>query len=110
MQQSEFCQKLFSFRKQKHFDEALVAFPLAASDQTSLLAARNKRHSAVMVRLQAFGQFSDRGPVPAGKSLQLQEQLILQGGDPVLLGDFFAEPEKPAKLITKIRECFIVGF
>lgn len=69
MEARELAQAAVALPGQPHLDPPAVVAAAAALDQAGLLAARNQRHDAVVLGLQALGELADRRPLPAGKPL-----------------------------------------
>ena len=78
MQVREMVQALLACGRQVHFDAALVVSTRVALHQAGRLASRNQRHHAVMLGLQALGKLGHACPITAGKTFDLQHQLVLQ--------------------------------
>lgn len=84
--------------------------PVAAADATSYqsgdLAPRNQRHDAMMLRLQAFGEFADVRRLAPGKAFYLEHQQVLQGRDSSPLRQIFAETQVAAQLVAEVGQRF----
>lgn len=106
MQVRQLLQAFVALFRQLHLYPPPVAAADAAPDETRRLASRNERHHSVMLGLQAFGQFSDGCPFAPGKSLDLEQQQVLQRGYSLPAGHLFAEAEIATQLIAKLSKRF----
>src|SRR5579863_7338368 len=86
---------------QVNFDLAAVGLAGLALDEIERLAARHQRHDAVMLRLQAFRELADGGPLAAGVALHVQEQQILQRRNAFALCGLLGEALEAAHLIAE---------
>jgi hypothetical protein len=108
----------FAVLKQMDFDPPPILRGAATLDKTLLFATGDQCDNAVMLRLQALREFSDRRPFAAWIASDIQQQQVLQRRDAVLAGDLLAEPHEFPDLVAKIRKDFkiiltqatIVGF
>lgn len=110
MQACQLVKTLTSFFRQSNLDHAFVAAAGAALDQSDCLASRYQRYDAVVLCLQALGEFAYRRPVSSGEAHDLEQEQILQGSDSVLTRNFFTEAQVPADLIPKMRQLLKIGF
>lgn len=109
MKARQLLQAFVAFSRQLHLHPAPIAAADAASDQPGCLASRNQRHDPVMLRLEAFGEFSDRRPFAAGKALDLEQQQVLQRGYSLPARQLFAEAEITAQLVAELSKRFKIG-
>jgi hypothetical protein len=93
-----------------HLHRPTVVASRLAPYQPELLAARNQRDRAVVMRLETLGQFAHGGPLAAGQSAYVQQQLILKMGDAMTARHFLAEAQKTSELVAEIRERLDVFF
>ena len=62
------------------------------------------------VRLQAFGEFSDVGPVASRKTLDLEQEQVLQIGDAVPPRQQLGKAQEAPQLVAEVRECLELAF
>jgi hypothetical protein len=106
MKACELLQAFVAFFGQLNVHPTPVASIDAALNQRGRLASRNQRHNPVMLRLQAFGKLSYGCPFPAGKALDLEQQLILQRGYSPPARYLFTEAKITAQPIAKFSKPF----
>jgi len=104
MQPSEAIDGPLTSARQMNLDLASVGASRVALDQPKFLATRHKRHDAMVLGLQSLGQFRNRGPFALREPLNLEQQKVLQVGNAFPEGQLFAEVQKAAQLISKIRQ------
>lgn len=104
MQPRELLQAAVAFVRQAYLDLPAVAASDAASDHPGKLTSRNQRDDAVMLGLKALRELTNGCPLPAGKPLDLQQQLVLQRRDSLPPGNVLAEPQITAKLVAEPGE------
>ena len=97
-------QPLFAFTCKAYDDLAPIDNAGRARDQPRAFAARHQGHDAMMLRLQPFGQFAYGRTLPAGISLEMQQQLLLQRGQSLAFGRIFTKAQEAAQLITKFGQ------
>src|SRR5688572_3649333 len=77
-------------------------------DHSALLAAVDQRDRAVVFRLHAIGQLTDRRPVPPRVALDVKHELVLQRGQALAAADGFAVSEKTAQAKAEFRQGFVM--
>lgn len=110
MQLGKALEDLLAFRGEIDEHHPSIFLPRPPFDESSLLAPRHEGHRAVMMRLQALGELAYGRALATGKSLHMQQQLILQRRDPVLTGDLLAVSQVPAQLVPEGRQLFVLAF
>ncbi len=102
----------FTLLREMHDDLPAVLAVAGAHDQATALSAINQLHCAVMLKLQALGQKSDRGLIWAGQAANRQQQLILLGMQSDAPRRGLAEVQETAYLVAELglRDTFCVLF
>lgn len=93
-----------------NFHAAMVVRALPALYQSGFLAAGNQRDNTIWRCLQACRQLPDCRPVPPRKSLDVQEQKVLQWRDAFDSYRLFGETQEAMKLVTKLRQLLETSF
>ena len=88
---------------QMDLDPAAVRLTGPALHHPELFASRNQGDCPVMVRLKLFRELSHGSPITSGKTLDVQQEQVLQRRDSLSTDDVLAEAEEPPQLITKFR-------
>ncbi len=81
---------------QMDFHHTLVFLALLPIDQAQLFTSRNQGYHAMMMRLQAFGEFSDGRPFPSFGAHDMQQRKILQVCNTMIMRNLFAEAQETA--------------
>jgi hypothetical protein len=97
-----------AFRQEMDLDDPLIRPSRPAFQQFQLLAAIDQGDDAMVMRLQAVGEFTDRGPLASRKPHDVKQQLVLQRGQPPLPAQFLAEAQEASQSVTELRESFEV--
>ena len=100
----------FSRRQQMDFHYTPVEASGPARDPLQLRAAIDQRNYPMVLCLQALRQLTDACPVPPLESSHMQQQLILQGGEPLPSADFLAGPQEMPQAIAEVRQALIIRF
>ncbi len=108
MERSQFLQVALPEREEMYFHLASIGFAFPANYEAVFHAARQEGDDAMVLQLQSFRQFADRGPVPARKTAYVQQEQVLQRSDAFGLGRSLAEVEKTAQLVTEFGEGFVL--
>lgn len=103
MRAGEARQAFLAFGGEMDFHAAAVIQTGFALNQSRFCATRNQRNGAMLMRLQFFGEFTDRRPIATGKAFDVEKKEVLQWCDPFLFDRFLAEAQEASQLITKFR-------
>ena len=85
-------------------DAAAVGWVVDTGEQASLFAALGELDDAVMAQAEADGGVGDGGCDAVGGSGDLQQELMLLGGEIALGGGGLAELQEGAELVAELGE------
>src|SRR5579863_901103 len=108
MVQGEIPQEFLAPGAESEQNFAAVAVAALAMDVTSGGQPVHEFHSAVMLNLQAFGQFAHKRRHAGWKPFQRKHQLMLMGLQTGSACRLFAEAQKAANLVAEFRQRLIV--
>lgn len=109
MQRGQFDEQALALIEQVHFDFSTVPLARAPLNQPALLAARDERHHAMRLGLQALGKLADIGVFASRKSLDVKKHQILQWRHAVRSGSSLGKSLESAHLVAKFRQLLECG-
>ncbi len=102
-------QQALARRGQPDAHLAPVLIRNAARDCAAVAQPVDQLDCAVMPDLQAPGELLNGGSHPGWEPLDSQQQLVLLRLQSVRPGGFLAVSQKPADLMTELRQCAVSG-
>lgn len=100
---------VFAPGRQSEADLAVIAGIGIAADIFFPGEAVGEADAAVVLDLQAFGEFADGDMVATGKTLDGEEGLVLLGGEAGGVGGILAEAEEFPQGVAELRQALIMG-
>ena len=87
-----------------NFHAAMIMSVLLTRYQPGFLTAGNQGDNAIWRCLKTRRQLADSGPVSPRKTLDVQEQKVLQWRDSFGSYRLLGEPQEPMQLMTEFRK------
>lgn len=98
----EFSQYLLSFLGDTDKNTSLISLIAATLNETALREPVHQLNRAVMLKLHALGQFSNRRLPALWQSFERQQQLVLLRLNAGVTCRLLAEVQKPANLVAEL--------
>jgi hypothetical protein len=102
-------QQSLALGQQVYLDHTAILPTGAARQPTQGRTAIHQRHDAMVLGLQALGEFPDRGPRPARKAGHVQQQLVLQRREPMRAAGELAGAQELTKPVPEVRQALEVA-